>query len=89
MTCPTIDRVENLVPSYDSPERISTSVVASFNLVATIVGGGILSLPLAFEKCGIGLGTLLVLLASVVTNISLYLLCQCARYTGATTYVRT
>lgn len=75
-----------LVPGYDSPRRKSPLVVATFNLSATIVGGGVLSLPLAFAKCGIVLGTVLMITAGIVTDRSLYLLCLCARQTGATSY---
>jgi amino acid permease len=75
-----------LIPDFESPERKSPTVVAIFNLCATIVGGGVLSLPLAFSKCGIILGTLLMIVAAIVTERSLYLLCLCARITGATSY---
>jgi amino acid permease len=75
-----------LVPDYDSPQRKSPLVVATFNLSATIVAGGVLSLPLAFAKCGIVVGTVLMIVAGIVTDRSLYLLCLCARQTGATSY---
>ena len=75
-----------LIPVFESTERKSPAVVAIFNLCATIVGGGVLSLPLAFSKCGIILGTVLMIIAGIVTERSLYLLCICARTTGATSY---
>ena len=75
-----------LVPDFDSSTRKSPIVVAIFNLSATIVGGGVLSLPLAFSKCGVILGSILMIVAAVVTERSLYLLCLCARQTGATSY---
>jgi amino acid permease len=77
---------DRLVPDFDSSKRQSPMVVAIFNLSATIVGGGVLSLPLAFSKCGIVLGSILMIVAAVVTERSLYLLCLCARLTGATSY---
>ena len=77
---------EVLVPSFDSNERHSTRLVATFNLVATIVGGGVLSLPYAFGKCGVVLGSILMVFAAVITDRSLYLLCLCARQTGVRTY---
>jgi len=43
-----------LVPPFAASERHSTLLPATFNLVATIVGGGVLSLPLAFSKCSSG-----------------------------------
>jgi amino acid permease len=75
-----------LFPGFESPRRQSNLVASTFNLSATIMGGGVLSLPLAFQKCGIILGSLLMLVAAVVTERSLYLLCLCARITGATSY---
>ncbi len=83
---PLVKIPEILVPAFDSNERHSTRLVATFNLVATIVGGGVLSLPYAFEKCGIFLGTILMVFAAVITDRSLYLLCLCARQTGVRTY---
>ena len=75
-----------LVPPFDATSRQSNTAVAVFNLIATIVGGGVLSLPLAFAKLGIGLATCLMLVAAVVTHQSLYLLCLSARLSGATSY---
>lgn len=75
-----------LVPSFASTERQSTLTVATFNLVATIVSGGVLSLPLAFEKCGIVVATLLMLLSAAITDRSLYLLCLSARLSGVSSY---
>eukprot|EP00934_Nitzschia_sp_Nitz4_P003401 Nitzschia sp. Nitz4//scaffold14_size191712//109472//110839//NITZ4_001730-RA/size191712-processed-gene-0.276-mRNA-1//1//CDS//3329536948//3391//frame0 len=77
---------DHLVPEFDSSKRHSSLVVAIFNLSATIVGGGVLSLPLAFSKCGLVLGSLLMVFGAIVTERSLYLLCLCARRTGASTY---
>ena len=83
---PPVKVPDLLVPPFDSELRHSSRLVATFNLVATIVGGGDLSLPYAFEKCGIILGTLLMIFAAVITDRSLYLLCLCARQTGVRTY---
>ena len=80
--CKGFDNTEILVPPFDSETRKSTLIPATFNLVATIVGGGVLSLPLAFQKCGIVLATVLMILSAVVTDFSLYLLCISARQTG-------
>jgi amino acid permease len=77
---------DTLIPNYDSSRRKSSAVAATFNLTATILGGGVLSLPLAFEKCGIVLASLLMITSLIITERSLYLLCLCARISGATTY---
>jgi amino acid permease len=60
------------------PRRHSTLLPATFNLVATIVGGGVLSLPLAFQKCGIAVATVLMVLSAALTDFSLRLLCRCS-----------
>jgi len=75
-----------IVPPFASDQRCSSIVVAIFNLVATIVGGGALSLPLAFEKCGIIPATVLMVFSALATDRSLYLLCLCSKYTGATSF---
>ena len=75
-----------LVPKYDSPLRKTTTVVGIFNLTASIMGGGVLSIPYAFSKTGIILGALLMILAAIITERSMYLLCLCSRITGAKTF---
>jgi amino acid permease len=75
-----------LVPEFNSPQRKSTVIVAAFNLTATIMGGGVLSIPYAYSKSGIILGSLLMVITAIITERSLYLLCLCSRLTGAATY---
>ena len=77
---------EVLVPHFDSRRRKSSFVDATSNLVATMIGGCILGMPLAFEKCGIILGSLLIMFAAIITDRSLCLLCICARQCGVSTY---
>jgi len=55
--------------------------------VATIVGGGVLSLPMAFAKAGLVLATFMMIFSAVITDFSLYILCCCARRTGSATYM--
>ena len=78
---------EFLNPSFDSPLRRTSSFNATFNLVATIVGGGVLSLPQAYAKAGIALCTLLLIVSAVITEFSLYLLCSCARRSKSKSYM--
>lgn len=77
---------EVLVPSFDSNERKASLLTSTCNLTATMIGGSIISMPLAFEKCGVVLATLLVVFAAVITDVSLKLLCKCARQSGVDTY---
>mmetsp|Transcript_18741 Transcript_18741/g.23012 ORF Transcript_18741/g.23012 Transcript_18741/m.23012 type:complete len:464 (-) Transcript_18741:142-1533(-) len=78
---------EILVPPHDSPRRQSKIVAATFNLIATIIGGGVLSLPLAFRACGLVLGTVLMVTSACMTVFSMDLLCFCARRMGSKSYV--
>lgn len=80
------DHDDVYVPPFDDPARKSNLTVATFNLVATIVGAGVLSLPLAFEKAGLVPATLLMVFAAVITDFSMHLLCSCAVKTGATNF---
>lgn len=81
------ESLEFLQPSFASPLRKTSFNVATFNLVATIVGGGVLSLPLAFAKAGIVLGTIMMIFSAWITEFGLYMLCSCARRTGARSYM--
>jgi amino acid permease len=65
----------------EDPEHgTSTIMVATFNLIATIVGGGVLSVPYAFSKCGgVVWGILWMGLAALITDQSCLMLCWCAR----------
>eukprot|EP00531_Pseudo-nitzschia_arenysensis_P020742 CAMPEP_0116114928 /NCGR_PEP_ID=MMETSP0329-20121206/234_1 /TAXON_ID=697910 /ORGANISM="Pseudo-nitzschia arenysensis, Strain B593" /LENGTH=405 /DNA_ID=CAMNT_0003608325 /DNA_START=186 /DNA_END=1400 /DNA_ORIENTATION=- len=75
-----------LSPEFDSPSRRSTIMIAGFNLTATIMGGGVLSIPYALSKTGVVLGSLLMVVAAIATERSMYLLCLCSRMTGAKTF---
>jgi hypothetical protein len=78
--------LELLVPAHDCESRKSSPVIAIFNLVATVCGGGVLSLPLAFAKAGIVPALALMGFAALITHFSMYILCSCARRTGGRSY---
>lgn len=78
--------LELLNPTHDSDHRISSPMVAVINLVATVCGGGVLSLPLAFKRAGIIPTTILMIYAALTTDFSLYVLISCARRTGGRSY---
>jgi len=81
-----IPSLELLVPAQGSDLRRSGLISATFNMIATIVGGGVLSIPFAFQEAGIVGGTVLMILAAIITDFSLYILCSCSRRTGAASY---
>jgi len=49
-----------------------------FNLVSTIVGGGLLSLPYAFKQCGLALGCVLLMLTAGMSGYTVQLLIRCS-----------
>ncbi|KAF1328395.1 Sodium-coupled neutral amino acid transporter, partial [Globisporangium splendens] len=73
-------------PGPHSKERTATASSAIFNLVSTIIGGGILSLPYAFDKCGIVLAVVFMIISAAASNFSLYVIVSCSRRGGAMTY---
>ncbi|CAK0821237.1 unnamed protein product, partial [Prorocentrum cordatum] len=79
-------QVEYLGRSFNSPDRSMPAPAAIFSLVATMVGGGVLSLPYAMSQCGIVLGTLSLFLAGAATFWTLEMLVECARSTGRDTF---
>lgn len=53
----------------DAGQRMGTTSSARFNILSTMVGGGSLSLPLAFQKSGNALlGPLLLILVAAITE---------------------
>ena len=78
--------LEFLNPEFYSSKRKSSPISAIFNLVATVCGGGVLTLPIAFARAGIIPSTILMIFSAVITDFSMYILCSCARRTGGRSY---
>lgn len=78
--------LELLSPAHDCESRKSSPLIAIFNLVANVCGGGVLSLPLAFSRAGVIPSTLMMIFAAIMTNFAMYILCSCARRTGGRSY---
>ena len=77
---------EFLNPEHDSELRKSSPVSAIFNLVATVCGGGVLTLPIAFARVGIIPSTIMMVFSAIITDFAMYILCSCARRTGGKSY---
>ncbi|GAB5035163.1 sodium-coupled neutral amino acid [Nannochloropsis oceanica] len=77
---------EMLEPDFHDLSRKSSLSVAVVNVIATVVGGGTLSIPYAFMQCGWALGTFLLLTACLSCNFALYILVSCSRRTGKRSY---
>ncbi|KKA23356.1 Amino acid transporter [Rasamsonia emersonii CBS 393.64] len=58
----------------------ATWMSSVINLVNTIVGAGVLAMPLAFSHMGIVLGIIVVVWAGLTAGFGLYLQARCAQY---------
>lgn len=72
-------------PTRNKRDLIGTVGQASWissviNLLNTIVGAGVLAMPLAMSHMGILLGTIVILWAGLTAGFGLYLQTRCARY---------
>lgn len=67
------------MPSIDNDAGAST-VSSSISLVKTIIGAGLLSMPLAYSTDGIIFGTFIILLAAFTSGFGLFLQCYVSRY---------
>lgn len=78
---------DHLSPPFDADdERPSNLLVGTFNLIATIVGGAALSLPIAFLRCGVAFTTFVMILSAFATYASLIMLCNSSRRGGGSSY---
>uniref|UniRef100_A0A0G4I2R8 Amino acid transporter transmembrane domain-containing protein n=1 Tax=Chromera velia CCMP2878 TaxID=1169474 RepID=A0A0G4I2R8_9ALVE len=77
---------EVLSPPPDCSSRKVTPAQLVFCLIATIVGSGVLALPLTAAKCGIAFGLIAILCAGLLNVVSLDLIIACARRTGSNNY---
>ncbi|KAG2769413.1 hypothetical protein JG687_00003840 [Phytophthora cactorum] len=73
-------------PGPHATTRTATAPSAIFNLVSTIIGGGILSLPFAFDKCGLVVALIFMVIASSASTFSLYVIVSCSRRGRAASY---
>ena len=74
---------DHLSPPFDADdERPSNLLVGTFNLIATIVGGAALSLPIAFRRSGVAFTTVVMTLSACATYASLTMLCDSSRGGG-------
>eukprot|EP00985_Skeletonema_marinoi_P005966 scaffold2586_cov256-Skeletonema_marinoi.AAC.3 len=80
------DEEHNSAATTTNSDRPSSLLVGTFNLIATILGGGVLTLPIAFQKCGIAVTTIFMLISAYMTYMSLIMLCYCSRRSGASSF---
>nr|CCA27489.1 sodiumcoupled neutral amino acid transporter putativ [Albugo laibachii Nc14] len=78
--------MEYFSPGPNSQTRTAGVSSAVFNLISTMIGGGILSLPYAFEKCGLVLAIVLLFASAISSTFSYYVIVSCSRRGKANSY---
>jgi len=81
-----IASLEFLFPEFGSELRTWSVLDSVVDLVSNITGGGVLSLPYAFQCTGPLIGVVLVLLTGFGSSWTIYVLISCGRRTGAQSY---
>ena len=81
------DTEDALSPEFYALSRRLSPNGAIFNLVSTIVGGGVLSIPYAFAHTGVVLGFFCVFASAAASGFSVYLLVAACRRTASEDYV--
>jgi len=79
------DVIDTLNPMKEPPKE-GTVKSSIFNLVSTIIGGGVLSLPYAFRETGMVLGSLILIFVALMSTYSAILLVACGRRSKARSY---
>eukprot|EP01084_Bolivina_argentea_P253772 426409_1 len=78
---------ECVVPSgFDSNYRQQSVKVGTLNLISTMIGGGVLSLPFAVARSGLILGFILLTASAIASIFSFDILISASRRTGALNY---
>lgn len=75
-----LEGVTELVDQRDANEAAIRHGI--FNLISTIVGGGLLSLPYAFAQCGVALGCVLLAGTAMLSGYTVQLLIRSSILTG-------
>lgn len=70
-----------LIPPASSLSRKSSTAAGVFNIIATLIDGTALSLPYAMSKCGVAMGTFLLLFSYQVTLLSCRIIVTLSRKT--------
>jgi len=70
----------------DENKQRSSLPMASFNFINSIIGSGIIGMPFALKEAGFGLGILLILVVTIVTDYSLVLLIQGGELSNTNSY---
>ncbi|KAI5954005.1 AVT7 [Candida margitis] len=69
------------MPSIDNGSSGASNVSSAINLVKTIIGAGLLSMPLAYATDGTIFGTFIIIVAAVTSGFGLFIQAYVSRYT--------
>eukprot|EP00948_MAST-09A_sp_MAST-9A-sp1_P001319 g1319.t1 len=75
-----------LSPPHACSSRQASIMGCVLSLVSTMIGGGVLSLPFAFSKLGVIVGTLALAVSALASDYSVNLLILASRKAGSTSY---
>ena len=78
--------LELIAQKDDSELRTGTIPSSVINLINTVVGAGVLSLPFAFNKTGVFIGGSVLMLCYTLMVFSCWLLLECQEFCGAKSY---
>ena len=71
--------VRRFCNNLHAEDRTASLLTCIFTLTSTIVGGGVLSLPYAFRRCGLLFGPVVLIAIAIMSDFSVYTLLSCAR----------
>lgn len=80
------DDYMKVTPPMHHPSRLTSTGTSAASLVATMLGGGVLSLPYALSRAGVVLGIFYLFLATALNALSIEILFACSRKSGAISY---
>ncbi|XP_033899320.2 putative sodium-coupled neutral amino acid transporter 11 [Acipenser ruthenus] len=82
----TDDRTELIPEKQLAGGGTSTLSSATFNVINSITGSGIIGLPYSMKQAGFPLGMMLLLVVAYITDYSIILLIKAGNLSGTTTY---
>lgn len=73
-------------PAKDDGKLRSNIPMTSFNMINSIIGSGVIGVPYALKRAGIGLGIVIILVAALASDYAILLLIDGGKLSGGSTY---
>ncbi|XP_014791284.1 putative sodium-coupled neutral amino acid transporter 11 [Octopus bimaculoides] len=73
-------------PAKDDGKLRNNIPMTSFNLINSIIGSGVIGVPYALKRAGIGLGIIIILVAALASDYAILLLIDGGKLSGGSTY---